>query len=174
MPEIDIDQRQEMIDHCGHMHNESKLYDKNSLEIMRAQSNLSDMSYNRIELIRDLAQDLKFTRIGLANCVMFNREAQVIEDFLSKDFQVFSVNCKVGQLKKNELFEGGGTRTLCNPAGQAEFLNGKETDMNISIGLCVGHDMIFNTNSAAPVTSIFTKDFTNGNNPDKAIQDISR
>jgi len=62
----------------------------------------------------------------------------------------------------------------CNPAGQADFLNKKNTDLNISMGLCVGHDMIFSKKSEALVTNLFDKDFTNNNNPAQAIADIAR
>ena len=61
---------------------------------------------------------------------------------------------------------------MCNPAGQADFLNKNNTDLNISMGLCVGHDMIFSKKSAGLVTNLFDKDFTNNNNPGQAIADI--
>ena len=154
------------------MNSDVKLYNEQYLNIMKEFDSLSDMSCNRIELIRDLAKGLKFKTIGLANCVMFNRETKVIEEYLSKDFNVHKVNCKYGRITRGDLFNDGGSRVICNPAGQAEFLNDNETDMNLSIGLCVGHDMIFNCQSKAPVTTIFTKDFTNDNDPSVAVDDI--
>ncbi|HEY5592424.1 MAG TPA: DUF1847 domain-containing protein [Paludibacter sp.] len=32
------------------------------------------------------------------------------------------------------------------------------TELNISMGLCVGHDMVFNQKSAAPVSVLVVKD----------------
>lgn len=154
------------------MSSDAKLYNEEYLQIMKTFDSLSDMSCNRIELIRDLALGLNYKTIGLANCVMFNRETKVIKEYLSKDFDVHSVNCKYGRLRENELFAGGNTRIVCNPAGQAEFLNENDCDLNVSIGLCVGHDMIFSTQSKSPVTTLFTKDFTNGNDPAAAVDDI--
>ena len=154
------------------MSSDATLYNEEYLQIMKTFDSLSDMSCNRIELIRDLARGLNYKTIGLANCVMFNRETKVIQAFLSKYFTVHSVNCKYGRLRENELFNGGSTRIICNPAGQADFLNENNCDMNVSIGLCVGHDMIFNAQSRAPVTTLFTKDFTNGNDPAAAVDDI--
>jgi uncharacterized metal-binding protein len=154
------------------MNTDATLYNEHYLAVMKQFDTLSDMSCNRIELIRDLALGLKFKTIGLANCVMFNRETKAIEQYLSKDFNVHKVNCKYGRLTRNDLFNDGNPRIICNPAGQAEFLNENKTDMNLSIGLCVGHDMVFNCQSKAPVTTLFTKDFTNNNDPSVAINDI--
>jgi uncharacterized metal-binding protein len=46
----------------------------------------------------------------------------------------------------------------CNPAGQAKYLEEKRTELNIMVGLCLGHDMIFNSKSKAPVTPLVVKD----------------
>ena len=46
----------------------------------------------------------------------------------------------------------------CNPAGQAKYLEDKGTELNIMMGLCLGHDMIFNARSKAPVTPLLVKD----------------
>ncbi len=37
--------------------------------------------------------------------------------------------------------------------------------MNIIMGLCVGHDMLFNKYSEAPVTTLVVKDRVTGHNP---------
>jgi uncharacterized metal-binding protein len=37
--------------------------------------------------------------------------------------------------------------------------------MNIIVGLCVGHDMLFTKYSHAPVTTLVTKDRVTGHNP---------
>ena len=59
------------------------------------------------------------------------------------------------------MLGGEGKAVMCNPAGQAEYLQKNNTDMNISMGLCVGHDMIFNQKSASPVSTILVKDRIN-------------
>jgi uncharacterized metal-binding protein len=38
-------------------------------------------------------------------------------------------------------------------------------EMNIIMGLCVGHDMLFNKYSEAPVTTLVVKDRVTGHNP---------
>jgi len=151
-----------------------KLYDKSSLELMQIADKTSDMSINRIEEIHNFALNGNYRRIGIAHCITFSNEAQIIKQYLSKSFEVFTVDCKYGRLRKQDIFGGNSGRILCNPAGQAQYLNENSTDLNISIGLCVGHDMIFSKKSSAPVTSLFTKDFTNNNNPAMAVSDIKR
>jgi uncharacterized metal-binding protein len=47
----------------------------------------------------------------------------------------------------------------------AKLLNRAETDMNVIVGLCVGHDMLFSKYSEAPVTTMVVKDRVTGHNP---------
>ncbi|MGD6729877.1 MAG: DUF1847 domain-containing protein [Pleomorphochaeta sp.] len=150
------------------------LYDKKSLEIMKVADKTSNMSLNRLEQIKAFALEANYKGIGIAYCITFRREAYIIKEYLESDFQIFTVDCKYGRLSKKELFNENSSRVLCNPAGQAQYLNDKNTDLNISIGLCVGHDMIFNRVSNALVTCVYTKDFTNNNDMDQAIYDISK
>ncbi len=41
---------------------------------------------------------------------------------------------------------------------QAQLLEEADTEVNVVIGLCVGHDMLFSAYSAAPVTTLVVKD----------------
>ena len=54
---------------------------------------------------------------------------------------------------------------MCNPILQARLLNEAHTDLNVVIGLCVGHDSLFYRYSEAYVTTLITKDRVTGNNP---------
>jgi uncharacterized metal-binding protein len=45
-----------------------------------------------------------------------------------------------------------------NPAGQAEYLHDQGSHLNISFGLCIRHDILFNLKSEAPVTTLIVKD----------------
>ncbi len=44
-------------------------------------------------------------------------------------------------------------------------MNRAKTDMNVIVGLCVGHDMLFVKYSDAPVTTLVVKDRVTGHNP---------
>jgi uncharacterized metal-binding protein len=54
---------------------------------------------------------------------------------------------------------------MCNPIGQALLLNNENTDLNIILGLCVGHDSLFIKYSNAPVTVFAVKDRVLAHNP---------
>lgn len=156
------------------LQNMNKLYDEEFRKIMQVTVDHSSMSNNRVEEIKEFAKGAGFKKIGIAHCIMFQHETRVVEEYLSKDFEVFTVDCKYGHIRKDEMLGGRGGRIMCNPAGQAEFLNNKKTDLNISLALCVGHDMIFSKASEALVTNLFDKDFTNNNNPSQAVAEIEK
>jgi uncharacterized metal-binding protein len=58
---------------------------------------------------------------------------------------------------------------MCAPLCQADILNQAGTDLNVMIGLCVGHDALFARHSAAPVTTLVVKDRVLGHNPAAAL-----
>jgi len=58
----------------------------------------------------------------------------------------------------------------CNPILQAEMLNRAGAQVNIIVGLCIGHDMLFTKNSKAPVTILIVKDRLLGHNPIKGLK----
>ena len=58
---------------------------------------------------------------------------------------------------------------MCNPILQARLLNKEKTDLNVVIGLCVGHDSLIYKYSEAMVTTLVTKDRVTGNNPAAAL-----
>ena len=58
---------------------------------------------------------------------------------------------------------------MCNPVMQAKILNKEKTDMNIIMGLCVGHDSLFYKYSEALVTTLVAKDRVMGHNPVAAL-----
>ena len=58
---------------------------------------------------------------------------------------------------------------MCNPIAQAQLLNRAQTQLNICLGLCVGHDSLFYKYCDAPVTTLVAKDRVTGHNPAAAI-----
>ena len=58
---------------------------------------------------------------------------------------------------------------MCNPILQAKQLNAEKTDLDVVIGLCVGHDSLFYKYSDAVVTTLLTKDRVLGHNPVAAL-----
>lgn len=149
------------------------LYTNEFMKIMQVNNDYTSMSSNRVEEIMNFARGAGFKRLGIAHCITFSYEAELLKKYFSKYFEVYTIDCKYGRIPKKEVLGGESRQIMCNPAGQADYLNKHHTDLNISMGLCVGHDMIFSKKSEAWVSNLFDKDFTNNNNPAQAIADIS-
>ncbi len=135
------------------------------------------IQWPRLKDIIEFAKGMDFNKIGLAFCVGLRREAKRTAEILNKyGFEVCSVCCKTGSIKKTEL-EVPKEYTIisktgyplgfvsCNPVAQALLLNNAQTDLNLIIGLCVGHDITFTQLSNAPVSTLIAKDRSNPHNP---------
>ena len=134
----------------------------------------------RLEEIIEFSQMMGYKKIGIAFCSGLKKEAETLHKILERDFEVFSVCCKMCSIDKPEL---GLPRikwlditnkheAMCNPIGQATILNESETDINIEVGLCIGHDMIFQKHSKAPVTVFIVKDRKLAHNTAGSIDNI--
>lgn len=127
----------------------------------------------RIEDTIDFARRIGARRLGIASCAGLLREAAILEEILlRRGFEVASVCCKVGSVDKEEVglrdsekVRPGSYEALCNPIGQARCLNEAHTDLNIAVGLCVGHDSLFFKHSEAPATVLVAKDRVLAHNP---------
>lgn len=150
----------------------AQLYDKQSLEIMRTAEEALERGVNRVQEIKNFARKAGIKRIGIAHCVSFPKEAEAVKQFLSADFDVYSINCKCGHVTKKDMFGCEGNGIMCNPAGQADYLKENNTELNISMGLCVGHDMVFNQTSTSPVTTLVIKDRANKHNTMESIKNL--
>ncbi|MBD3292707.1 MAG: DUF1847 domain-containing protein [Armatimonadia bacterium] len=147
----------------------AELYDEMDREMVGAIIESKKTAGSRLEQFVDLAHRLGADTIGIAYCVGFAKQAEKLEAYLSDEFEVVPAGCKVHDLQAADLVEGA-TGTSCNPAGQAEILNDAGTDLNISIGLCLGHDMIFQKHSLVPVTAMAVKDRPTNHQPLDALE----
>lgn len=146
-------------------------------EIMIASAEVEFEGYcqwTRVQEIMEFARKIQAKRIGIANCIGLIREARVFARILQANgFDAYAVICKVaGQSKSSmgipqECEQIGAA--MCNPILQAHLLNKAHTDLNVVIGLCVGHDSLFYKYSDAYVTTLVTKDRVTGNNPVAAL-----
>jgi len=122
----------------------------------------------RVEELVEYAKILKYEKLGLAFCVGLWEEARILHEILvKKGFQVVSGACSIGAATQDET--GENPRIICNPLMQAEVLNQENTELNIVLGLCIGHDVLFIKNSKADVTVLVVKDRVTGNNPAVAL-----
>lgn len=130
--------------------------------------------WTRVQEIMEFAKKIGARKIGIANCIGLINEARIFAKILrSNGFEVYSVICKVAGKAKSSI--GIPSRceeigaAMCNPILQARLLNEAKTDLNVVIGLCVGHDSLFYKYSDAYVTTLITKDRVTGNNPAAAL-----
>jgi len=123
----------------------------------------------RLEETMDFARRCQYKNIGIAFCVGLSNEAKILSKVLSYNgFDVNSVICKNGAISK-DFIKIDSAVPMCNPIGQANFLNEAKTELNIILGLCVGHDSLFIKYSEAPVTVFAVKDRVLAHNPLGAI-----
>jgi len=126
-------------------------------------------SQTRLEEIIEFAKRAGYTRLGLAFCIGLADEATFVAKVLEKHFKVDSVCCKMSGLNKDEhgmsKIKADQFEVACNPIGQAQMLNRAKTDLNIHMGLCLGHDILFQKYCEAPVTVLVVKDRVLANNP---------
>lgn len=127
----------------------------------------------RLEEIIEFAKKCDFNKIGLAFCLGLREEASKLSKILKHNgFEVDSIICKNGSIPKEflkikdcEKVHPNNFEAMCNPIGQAKFLNHAKTELNILLGLCVGHDSLFIKYSDAPVTVFAVKDRVLAHNP---------
>ena len=131
----------------------------------------------RVEEIAEFAKKIGAKKIGIATCVGLLKESQIFAKYLKhKGLEPYAVACKVGGTDKTEIgipeelkLQPGCHESLCNPILQARLLNKEKTDLNVIVGLCVGHDSLFIKYSDAPITTLITKDRVLGHNPAAAL-----
>ena len=129
--------------------------------------------WTRVEDLIALARLMNYRKIGIATCIGLLDECDRLSDILrAQGLEPFSACCKAGSIDKLELnlkeadkVRPGTFEPACNPIAQARILNSEGMDMNIIMGLCVGHDMLFNKYAEAPVTTLVVKDRVTGHNP---------
>ena len=148
-----------------------------AVDLYRAAGRVVAKGYGRWPRIQEaieFAKELGVRKIGIASCVALIRElGMVAELFNGAGFDTLCAACQIGKVSPEERgikvdskdFKG----LYCNPIAQAEILNRENTELNFLLGLCLGHDMLFNRYSKAPVSTLIVKDRVTGHNPAAAL-----
>ena len=129
--------------------------------------------WTRVEDTIAFAKLMEYRKIGIATCIGLLEETHRLATILNaQGFEPMSICCKAGSIDKLKLglseadkIRPSTFEPACNPVAQAKLLNRAETDMNVIVGLCVGHDILFTKYSDAPVTTLVVKDRVAGHNP---------
>ena len=144
-----------------------------------------DLGYARIQPAKpriretvEFAARMGYERLGLAFCAGLAQEAGTVQQILETNgFRVVSAICKSGCVPKSSLGLGqeehidqqAEEETMCHPVLQAYLLNRFQTELNILLGLCVGHDALLMQHVRAPCTVLAAKDRLLGHAPLTAI-----
>jgi uncharacterized metal-binding protein len=146
-----------------------------------------DLGYDRVKPVKpriveivEFAERMGYERLGLAFCTGLRKEAEIVAGLLeARGFRVSSVICKAGRVPKEEIgvrdeekIAPGTDESMCNPVYQARLLDEEGTQLNVVLGLCVGHDSLFFRHSQAPCTVLAVKDRVLGHNPLAAVYNL--
>jgi uncharacterized metal-binding protein len=131
----------------------------------------------RIQETCEFAQKMGYKKLGIAFFGGLHNEAFSLTQILeAQGFEIVSVVCKAGGtpkeytgIKEEEKIHIGDFESMCNPIAQAMILNDEKTDCNISVGLCVGHYMLFIKYVKGPLTVLTVKDRVRAHNPLGAV-----
>lgn len=154
------------------------LYTKEERKIMKAAAYVEAtfyMKYTRLQETAEFAKKMGYHTIGLGFCMGIRDEAKLFAKFFTdRGFDVKSVcckNCGINKdvLKLKKVRPDDAVEPMCNPKGQAQFLNDNGVELFISAGLCVGHDALFAGACNGPVTTLVVKDRVLGNNPIQVV-----
>ena len=130
--------------------------------------------YTRVEEVMEFARKIGAKKLGVATCAGLIRESRMLARILrANGFEVVGFSCKMGAVEKHTVGIPDSCEQIgccmCNPILQAKMLNAQKTDLNLVVGLCVGHDSLFMRYSEALVTTVVTKDRVLGHNPAAAL-----
>lgn len=137
-------------------------------KVLDPQKQNEKYSWTRIHEIIEYAKIRGMKRLGIATCYALMPEAKLLSDILEKNgFEVVSLSCLCGEVCPQDLGLPGDI--FCNPILQAEVLNREKTELNLMVGLCVGHDILFLRHCKAETTPLIVKDRALGHNPVAAL-----
>ena len=148
--------------------------------LARAAAEVEGEFYGRLTRVEEtiaFARKLKAKRLGVASCVGLMEESRILTKVFEKHgLAVKVVCCKVGAVDKVDIglpdeikVYPGCRESICNPVMQARYLNQWPSDLNVVMGLCVGHDSLFIRHAEAPTTIMAAKDRVLGHNPLAAL-----
>lgn len=150
----------------------NRKFPSETLKMIKVASKIEAEHYMKSPRLQELisfCKEMGYKKLGLAFCIGLSEEASILGKILQKNFKVYSVCCKIGGIDKGYYrlpkIKCQSYEAMCNPIGQALFLNKLKTDLNIICGLCIGHDILFSIKSKAPITTFIVKDRILAHNP---------
>jgi uncharacterized metal-binding protein len=127
---------------------------------------------SRLQEIIEFSKEMNFKRLGLAYCYGMEIDASMIAQILRESgFKTIPVSCTTGGFKQSEVNNNSTIKSVsCNPLAQAAQINSETVDLTITMGLCLGHDIIFTKNIESYTTTLLVKDRVHNHNPIEALK----
>jgi uncharacterized metal-binding protein len=122
---------------------------------------------SRLEEIVEFARLMNYSKIGMAYCYGMETEAKLVANYLrNNDLKPVPVSCTTGGISQRDVNKQSLIdKVSCNPIAQAMQLNSANIDLTITMGLCMGHDILFNRYIDSDVTNLIVKDRLYKHNP---------
>jgi uncharacterized metal-binding protein len=131
---------------------------------------------SRIEELIEFAREMEYRKVGLAYCYGMESLAKDVRNlFMRAGIPAVGISCTVGAFSQSSINEASDLPGVsCNPVNQAAQLTAEGVDLAVVIGLCLGHDIIFNREFRKDVTTLVVKDRTNDHSPVAGIRELLR
>ena len=147
-----------------------------NMKIVQAAAQLVDNgragTLSRLQEVIEFSRSMNFQRIGIAYCYGMEIDAALVTTiFRESGFKVYPVSCTTGGLKQSVVNTTSKIEKVsCNPLAQAGQLNHESVDFTITVGLCLGHDILFNKHIKSYTSTLLVKDRVHNHNPIDAIK----
>ena len=147
-----------------------------NMKIVQAAAQLVDNgragTLSRLQEVIEFSRSMNFQRIGIAYCYGMEIDAALVTTiFRESGFKVYPVSCTTGGLKQSVVNTTSKIEKVsCNPLAQAAQINHESVDFTITVGLCLGHDILFNKHIKSYTSTLLVKDRVHNHNPIDAIK----
>ncbi|HNW54543.1 MAG TPA: DUF1847 domain-containing protein, partial [Bacteroidales bacterium] len=137
---------------------------QNTSAIVQAAARLVDNgkagTLSRVQEVIEFARLMNYQKIGIAYCYGMENDAALISQiFRESGFRIFPVSCTTGGFKQSDVNNSSTNQNVsCNPLAQSEQLNNENVDFTITMGLCLGHDILFQKNIKSYTSTLLVKD----------------
>jgi uncharacterized metal-binding protein len=149
-------------------------------QLARSAAEVESEYYGRLTRVEEtivFAKKMGVKKLGVASCLaLMNESAFFASVARTAGLQTRTAVCKIGSIDKCEMglpdedkLMPGVKEACCNPALQAKSLAEWGSELNVVVGLCVGHDALFFRHSQAPTVVLLVKDRVLAHNPAAAI-----
>ena len=123
---------------------------------------------SRLDEIIEFVELMNYKTVGIAYCYGMEIDASMLAQVLRNidGVRLVAVSCTTGSMAQDEVNTDSCIHNVsCNPIAQSSQLNKDGADFVITMGLCLGHDVLFNKYIEADTTTFVVKDRVNNHNP---------